>query len=190
MLIRCESPYLRKGWPLLRIPPRVVRIHVISRVQRLELQLRSTGDRQEPALEVEGPAQDQPDVGPWGGGAGKHMVYLSGVTDHHVNDADMVEHIVRLVEAKAAEMENHATRPEFIEAFQKMARLATRADAEASTDHEQITIRTPLPPALQGELAWDATQWRDWYADKSRGDTMIAPCIPEPMCISTGAVPQ
>jgi (E)-4-hydroxy-3-methylbut-2-enyl-diphosphate synthase len=33
------------------------------------------------------------------------MVYLSGVTDHHVQDADMVDHIVRLVEAKAAEIE-------------------------------------------------------------------------------------
>ena len=33
------------------------------------------------------------------------MVYLSGVTDHHVNDADMVDHIVKLVEAKAAEIE-------------------------------------------------------------------------------------
>jgi len=33
------------------------------------------------------------------------MVYLSGLTDHHVQDADMIEHIVRLVEAKAAEIE-------------------------------------------------------------------------------------
>jgi (E)-4-hydroxy-3-methylbut-2-enyl-diphosphate synthase len=33
------------------------------------------------------------------------MVYLSGVTDHHVQDADMIDHIVRLVEAKAAEIE-------------------------------------------------------------------------------------
>jgi (E)-4-hydroxy-3-methylbut-2-enyl-diphosphate synthase len=33
------------------------------------------------------------------------MVYLSGVTDHHVQDADMVDHIVKLVEAKAAEIE-------------------------------------------------------------------------------------
>jgi (E)-4-hydroxy-3-methylbut-2-enyl-diphosphate synthase len=33
------------------------------------------------------------------------MVYLSGVTDHHVKDADMIEHIVKLVEAKAAEIE-------------------------------------------------------------------------------------
>src|SRR6185295_6271362 len=28
VLIRCESPYLRKGWPLLRIPPRIVEIRV------------------------------------------------------------------------------------------------------------------------------------------------------------------
>ena len=33
------------------------------------------------------------------------MVYLSGVTDHHVQDAEMIDHIVRLVEAKAAEIE-------------------------------------------------------------------------------------
>ena len=33
------------------------------------------------------------------------MVYLSGVTDHHVQDSDMVDHIVKLVEAKAAEIE-------------------------------------------------------------------------------------
>jgi (E)-4-hydroxy-3-methylbut-2-enyl-diphosphate synthase len=33
------------------------------------------------------------------------MVYLSGVTDHHVKDGDMIDHIVKLVEAKAAEIE-------------------------------------------------------------------------------------
>jgi (E)-4-hydroxy-3-methylbut-2-enyl-diphosphate synthase len=39
------------------------------------------------------------------------MVYLSGVTDHHVKDGDMVDHIVRLVEAKAAEIEAAAEHP-------------------------------------------------------------------------------
>ena len=34
------------------------------------------------------------------------MVYLSGVTDHHVRDEEMIDHIVRLVEAKAAEIES------------------------------------------------------------------------------------
>ncbi|HYZ48657.1 MAG TPA: flavodoxin-dependent (E)-4-hydroxy-3-methylbut-2-enyl-diphosphate synthase [Sphingomonas sp.] len=55
---------------------------------------------------VNGPGEArETDIGVTGGGAGKHMVYLSGVTDHHVNDAEMIEHIVRLVEAKAAEIE-------------------------------------------------------------------------------------
>lgn len=35
-------------------------------------------------------------------------------------------------------------RPEFIAAFEKMARLATRADFDASEGQEQISIRTPL----------------------------------------------
>ena len=33
------------------------------------------------------------------------MVYLSGITDHHVQDAEMIDHIVRLVEEKAAEID-------------------------------------------------------------------------------------
>src|SRR5947199_6168937 len=45
------------------------------------------------------------DIGITGGGQGKHMVYLSGITDHHVRDEEMIDHIVRLVEAKAAEIE-------------------------------------------------------------------------------------
>jgi len=55
---------------------------------------------------VNGPGEArETDIGLTGGGNGTHMVYLSGVTDHHVQDADMVDHIVRLVEAKAAEIE-------------------------------------------------------------------------------------
>ena len=55
---------------------------------------------------VNGPGEArETDIGVTGGGKGKHMVYLSGVTDHHVEDGDMVDHIVKLVEAKAAEIE-------------------------------------------------------------------------------------
>jgi (E)-4-hydroxy-3-methylbut-2-enyl-diphosphate synthase len=55
---------------------------------------------------VNGPGEArETDIGITGGGNGKHMVYLSGVTDHHVQDQDMIDHIVRLVEAKAAEIE-------------------------------------------------------------------------------------
>ena len=59
---------------------------------------------------VNGPGEArETDVGLTGGGNGKHMVYLSGVTDHTVQDEDMREHIVALVEAKAAEMEAATT---------------------------------------------------------------------------------
>ncbi|MEP3226910.1 MAG: flavodoxin-dependent (E)-4-hydroxy-3-methylbut-2-enyl-diphosphate synthase [Parasphingorhabdus sp.] len=55
---------------------------------------------------VNGPGEArETDIGITGGGAGKHMVYLSGVTDHHVADGEMVDHIVKLVEDKAAEIE-------------------------------------------------------------------------------------
>ena len=58
---------------------------------------------------VNGPGEArETDIGITGGGNGTHMVYLSGVTDHHVKDADMIEHIVKLVEAKAAELEAEA----------------------------------------------------------------------------------
>ncbi|MBI4184202.1 MAG: flavodoxin-dependent (E)-4-hydroxy-3-methylbut-2-enyl-diphosphate synthase [Proteobacteria bacterium] len=45
------------------------------------------------------------DVGITGGGKGEHMVYLHGVADHKVRDRDLVEHVVALVEARAAEIE-------------------------------------------------------------------------------------
>jgi (E)-4-hydroxy-3-methylbut-2-enyl-diphosphate synthase len=55
---------------------------------------------------VNGPGEArETDIGVTGGGGGKHMVYLSGVTDHHVQSEDMLEHIVSLVERKAAEIE-------------------------------------------------------------------------------------
>jgi (E)-4-hydroxy-3-methylbut-2-enyl-diphosphate synthase len=58
---------------------------------------------------VNGPGEArETDIGITGGGNGKHMVYLSGVTDHHIRDEEMIDHIVRLVEAKAAEIEAEA----------------------------------------------------------------------------------
>lgn len=55
---------------------------------------------------VNGPGEArETDIGVTGGGNGRHMVYLSGVTDHHIDDASMVDHIVALVEKKAAEIE-------------------------------------------------------------------------------------
>lgn len=55
---------------------------------------------------VNGPGEArETDIGITGGGNGKHMVYLSGVTDHHVQDANMLDHIVSLVEQRAAQIE-------------------------------------------------------------------------------------
>ena len=55
---------------------------------------------------VNGPGEArETDIGITGGGNGKHMVYLAGVTDHHVQSDDMLDHIVRLVEQKAAQIE-------------------------------------------------------------------------------------
>ena len=55
---------------------------------------------------VNGPGEArETDIGLTGGGGGKHMVYLSGVTDHQIADDKMVDHIVELVEKKAAEIE-------------------------------------------------------------------------------------
>jgi len=61
---------------------------------------------------VNGPGEArETDIGITGGGNGTHMVYLSGITDHHIKDADMIDHIVRLVEAKAAEFEAGTASP-------------------------------------------------------------------------------
>ena len=54
---------------------------------------------------VNGPGEAlMTDIGLTGGGAGTHMVYRAGRTDHTVRTEEMVEHIVGLVEAKAAAM--------------------------------------------------------------------------------------
>lgn len=55
---------------------------------------------------VNGPGEArETDIGLTGGGQGNHMVYLNGVTDHKIRDEDIIEHIVALVEKKAAEIE-------------------------------------------------------------------------------------
>ena len=54
---------------------------------------------------VNGPGEArETDIGLTGGGNGNHMVYLSGVTDHKITDDKLVDHIVTLVEEKAAEI--------------------------------------------------------------------------------------
>src|SRR5437870_4155192 len=55
---------------------------------------------------VNGPGEArETDIGFTGGGNDTHQVYLSGVTDHRLKDANIVDHLVALVEKKAAEIE-------------------------------------------------------------------------------------
>jgi (E)-4-hydroxy-3-methylbut-2-enyl-diphosphate synthase len=54
---------------------------------------------------VNGPGEAlMTDIGVTGGGNGRHMVYSAGKQDHQIDTATMVDHIVGLVEAKAAEL--------------------------------------------------------------------------------------
>lgn len=55
---------------------------------------------------VNGPGEArETDIGVTGGGKGHHMVYLSGMADHRVDDGALLDHIVALVEEKAAAIE-------------------------------------------------------------------------------------
>ena len=52
---------------------------------------------------VNGPGEArETDIGLTGGGRGTHQVYVSGLADHRLTDGDIVEHVVGLVEARAA----------------------------------------------------------------------------------------
>jgi (E)-4-hydroxy-3-methylbut-2-enyl-diphosphate synthase len=54
---------------------------------------------------VNGPGEArETNIGLTGGGAGNHMVYLSGVADHKITDDKIIDHIVELVEERAAAM--------------------------------------------------------------------------------------
>ena len=66
---------------------------------------------------VNGPGEArETDIGLTGGGKGSHMVYLRGVADHKIDDARMLDHIVGLVEAKAAEIEDNRRAEAFAQA--------------------------------------------------------------------------
>ena len=55
---------------------------------------------------VNGPGEArETDIGLTGGGNGTHMVYMAGVQDHKTGSEGMIDHIVELVEGRAAEIE-------------------------------------------------------------------------------------
>ena len=113
---------VRVGWELLKslgIRHRGVRIiscpscarqgfNVIETVSALEERL---GHIETPitlsiiGCVVNGPGEAlMTDLGLTGGGAGRHMIYRAGKTDHTISADRMIDHIVELVEAKAAEL--------------------------------------------------------------------------------------
>ena len=62
---------------------------------------------------VNGPGEArETDIGLTGGGQGNHMIYLNGVNDHKITDDKLVDHIVELVEKKAAEIEAEMAKAE------------------------------------------------------------------------------
>jgi len=70
---------------------------------------------------VNGPGEArETDIGFTGGGNDTHQVYISGIADHRLKDADIVDHLVELVEKKAAAIE-----------------AAKRADTEAALEPAQ-----------------------------------------------------
>ncbi|MEX0808545.1 MAG: flavodoxin-dependent (E)-4-hydroxy-3-methylbut-2-enyl-diphosphate synthase [Dongiaceae bacterium] len=55
---------------------------------------------------VNGPGEArETDIGFTGGGNGTHMVYIAGEQHHRLKDANLVDHLVDLIEQKAAEIE-------------------------------------------------------------------------------------
>jgi len=57
---------------------------------------------------VNGPGEAlMTDLGVTGGGSGRHMVYAAGKTDHTVEGASMIDHIVELVERKVEAIKAH-----------------------------------------------------------------------------------
>lgn len=57
---------------------------------------------------VNGPGEArETDIGLTGGGNNTHQVYVAGLPDHRLKDASVVDHLVGMIEAKAAEIESN-----------------------------------------------------------------------------------
>jgi (E)-4-hydroxy-3-methylbut-2-enyl-diphosphate synthase len=66
---------------------------------------------------VNGPGEAlMTDLGITGGGAGRHMVYAAGKQDHTVDKDAMIDHVVELVETRAAALRAAAVPAEAVAA--------------------------------------------------------------------------
>ncbi|MCF3946494.1 flavodoxin-dependent (E)-4-hydroxy-3-methylbut-2-enyl-diphosphate synthase [Acidiphilium sp. AL] len=60
---------------------------------------------------VNGPGEAlMTDLGVTGGGNGRHMIYAAGKTDHTIEGDAMIDHVVSLVETRAAQIQEQAAR--------------------------------------------------------------------------------
>jgi len=82
---------------------------VIATVEKLEKRLEHVKTQMTLSIigcVVNGPGEArETDIGFTGGGAGSGMVYLAGVQSHKMDNERMIDHLVELVEKKAAEIE-------------------------------------------------------------------------------------
>jgi (E)-4-hydroxy-3-methylbut-2-enyl-diphosphate synthase len=84
---------------------------------------------------VNGPGEArETDIGFTGGGNDTHQVYINGLPDHRLKNQDIVDHLVELVERKAAEIEAAAA-------------AATGAEAEPGAGAEAEEARKALQPS-------------------------------------------
>ena len=80
---------------------------------------------------VNGPGEArETDIGITGGGNGTHMVYLGGKTDHKIGSDEMIDHVVELVEKRAAEIEAAADADDAAEAADAQAAAGIGSGAE------------------------------------------------------------
>ncbi|WPB84156.1 flavodoxin-dependent (E)-4-hydroxy-3-methylbut-2-enyl-diphosphate synthase [Sediminicoccus rosea] len=71
---------------------------------------------------VNGPGEAlMTDIGLTGGGAGRHMVYSTGKQDHTTDTEAMIDHLVEMVEARAAQLQAEADAKKAEEAKAKIA---------------------------------------------------------------------
>ncbi len=55
---------------------------------------------------VNGPGEAKlTDFGLTGGGSGVHKIYISGLADHNIDDSEKIDHLVEMIERKAADFE-------------------------------------------------------------------------------------
>ncbi len=82
---------------------------------------------------VNGPGEArETDIGFTGGGAESGMVYLAGLPDHKLHNDDMIDHLVKLVEQKAAEIEAANAKAESIKAEKPANQKSTKKSGSGS----------------------------------------------------------